>query len=440
MAERITATASYLSLTVWFAIWLMASWYFSGRRFSPAVAFFGFWLCSLVLISWGQSKATYDYGMISPNAYLFLLKAGGLFGLGAISGTLLVSIGRLRGVVSSATTKASVKMKFDRLSMFCLSLGSFVLTVTDLYIEKPDFRHFVQAAASTREKLTEHGVGQTAVLAAAATCALMVVIPAIFASVLETKRVLWWYLLPFLSIALLSLVSVGKFAVIFLALCGFNTALLWSGLNGFRIRKRLVLIGGASIALIFWVTSVLRGSLDSSGESKVEAFGHLVYDYATGYIPAFGGYFEEYTSDSLSTRPSSEDYDLENPRWGNQTFAGMYRLLSYAGLSTRSASNHYEGTFNVYTVFRDLITDFGVNGALGLCFLVGLALQWIFLLGRPGNLRWLIFLSLAMVQMEFSLVYSLFGLIFYPVSLLLSPYLVRCPRRPAEIGKVGASS
>jgi oligosaccharide repeat unit polymerase len=167
-----------------------------------------------------------------------------------------------------------------------------------------------------------------------------------------------------------------------------------------------------------------QNDLAIGGADKAK-LSRVIYAYATGYIPAFDGFYLEYKSGNVTTAPTNPDYDASHQRFGSQTFAAVYRLLAQMKILKQSASNRYEGvSFNVYTIYRDLITDFGVVGSLASVSVVAFMVTYVKRCLWMKKAWAIIFMALLITQMEFTLIYSLFGFIFYPMILLLSPTLV----------------
>jgi oligosaccharide repeat unit polymerase len=422
----ISMNVSYFQLWLFYGgLWLVVVKLTKGR-FSPAIAFFGTWSISLGLLSLGSLNPDFAPPDLSRSACLYLMYAGCSF----FGGTLLAhGLGRtVRQRVATSTQRddrAETRESFNIAALKTLSLVALVFTILHIYQQAPDLRSYLTNGQSIREKLTDITAENTSWLAATATYAALAVIPVAGIYWLRRRKIWWWMIIPILSVGLLALLSIGKFLFIFLGLTFLNMALYQRATNSAsRFRHGPIFVAVAVIFCSFFVITELRNRTDVAVEEEAHS-GLLftLYHYATGYVPAFGVFYDEYLRDEVSTSPVNPDYSEKNAYPGNQTFSGIYRLLGLIGLLKRSASNRYEGTFNVYTIHRDLIMDFGTAGNLVAFFLIGFSVTLFFRLCDRSKASTVVLLSLLTTQMEFTLIYSLFGFLFYPLLLLFCPIL-----------------
>ncbi len=415
----------YFLLCIIYLALLAGSLRLTRGRFSPAIAFFATWSFPLGLLSLGSIHPDYAPPALSRATGVYLVLTGAIFFSGAF---FAHSLGPPRAsrhrIPASDRLAPAQRDSFNLAGLQILALVTLIFTALYVVREAPDLRSYLSSARAIREQLTET-TSRTSGLAALATYAALIVIPVGAIYWLRRRRIRWWMIVPVLSVTLLALLSIGKFLFIFLGLTFLNLAWYQRVAQPTRRTSRgSILAVVAAIFCSFFVITELRTHSDDGTERPPRSgLVFTLYDYATGYVPAFDRYYGEYLAGEVTTSPTIADYSPGSGRPGNQTFSGIYRLMSQLGLVTQSASNRYEGSFNVYTIHRDLIMDFGVPGSLALTFLTGFSMTLFYRLCDWRNVSSIILLALLTTQMEFSLIYSLFGFIFYPVLLVVSPLL-----------------
>ena len=430
----------YWLLWLCYGAMLLLSLKLSGWRFSPAVAFFFTWSASLGLLAIGSLSLEFSAVRLPSSAFRYLLLAGCAF----LAGVVLAHAIRWDGGAGGESQAEAFHLR----ALKALAAASLVFTVLSILRDAPDLRAYLVDGGAIRDELTDPAGGRSSILGALAIYSALTVVPVASVYWLHARSVHWWMVVPAVAAMLLALLAIGKFVLIFLGLNFLNAWLYHRSDAHPASATRRSGLGPAAIVFAvllaaFWVTTELRGRAESGAERTLpNGFLGLLYVYANGYVPAFGEFYQEHADGFLSTAPTSNDYDASASRLGNQTFSGVYRFLAQVGLARYSASNRYEGVFNVYTIYRDLIMDFGVPGSLVFIFLVGLGVTLLHNAIAGRGARALILLSLVTTQMEFSLIYSLFGFAFYPVILVVSPLLARPPEpdvapREAELAKGG---
>lgn len=130
-----------------------------------------------------------------------------------------------------------------------------------------------------------------------------------------------------------------------------------------RLSRRIIILaiwGLLSVISFLLLSMVLRtGSIDRTSWNQVK---DKIGSYAIGHMIAFDFWFNDYIFQDI-------DYSL-----GKYTF---YSIFDYLNLSDRVSGIYtdyinFNGIqTNVYTVFRGLITDFGIFGSLFLIWLSG---------------------------------------------------------------------
>ena len=416
----------YFLLLICYLIMLGLSWWLARRRFSPSIALYATWIISLSLLAVGACVDGYEAPPLERPVFTYLLLAG----MSHLAGAFFAhSLGRIKHsrAASVMTNSDPPPEDFYRRGLLgLLAAIALVFALLHIHREIPNLRVFIANAGSIRDEITDPSNLRPALFSTLATYSAMVVVPVAGLYWLRRRSINWWMISAVSAAVLLALVTVGKFFFIFAGLTFVNMGFYSQNASRRRrIRLGPLIAAAATILLAFAVVSELRSRRETVGSAPVLGLVHTIYIYATGYIPAFGHFYQEYRAGELTTFPTNPDYRPENERFGNQTFSGIYRLLAKLNVVKESASNKYEGRFNVYTIHRDLIMDFGVIGGLSFIFLAGFGLTLLVRLldqRRPNNI---LLLSLLTTQMQFSLIYSLFGFIFYPLVLILSPLLVR---------------
>jgi len=228
--------------------------------------------------------------------------------------------------------------------------------------------------------------------------------------------------IPVLVLLIISIVNLSKYMIIFIFIFWIANILLgYHSIYKNKIKLKHFFI--KAFVIIFFLGSlitIMRPSRNNS-DSKNISFLPIIFSYTSGYIPSFSNFYDDYTSNTyLSTVPSYEHYSKVKDRFGNQTFAGFYRLLQQLKIVKYGATVHYEGGFNVYTFYRDLITDFGILATYLLCFLIGVFTTIYNKLLNRNNPIHLIYITIITTILLFTITYSLFGFSFIFL-LLLSP-------------------
>lgn len=171
------------------------------------------------------------------------------------------------------------------------------------------------------------------------------------------------------------------------------------GRGEFRVLTRKGLIGLAVGIVIcipllisaFWIRMIER--VNDSDQLLSQMIWYF-YSYTCGHLYAFSDWF----SASIGAQ-SMQSYSNDSSANGFYTFMGLFRML---GDSRVIPPGNYSEYFvyqqlmqsNIYTVFRGLITDFGMRGGLLFCGVSSFVVHFFFrclLLGRIQALSMSIF-------------------------------------------------
>lgn len=201
-------------------------------------------------------------------------------------------------------------------------------------------------------------------------------------------RTLLLAVLPSLAMMLIQ----GAKGTVFLAVF-----MIWGGVLLTRIERgefTLVDQGGVKrllfyclLAFPFLLLSFLSRMLNSmdGGAEVVQQLVRYFASYTSAHLYAFSDWFSYWTLGS-----SVMEYVLEEDAYGFYTFTALFKLL---GSSKTVPMGSYDEYFvyaellqtNIYTVFRGLIQDFSVGGALCFVTVSGFLLHWSYwrlLVGR----------------------------------------------------------
>ncbi len=231
--------------------------------------------------------------------------------------------------------------------------------------------------------------------------------------------------IPILVLLIIAFVNLSKYLIIFIFIFWVLHIIL--GVSGIYKNiinfKPLIIKGVILISVVSSLITIMRLNGKEENSKKVSFF-PIIFTYTSGYIPSFGNFYDEYsTNTTLSTMPSYENYQNVKNRFGNQTFAGFYRLMQKLKIVKYGATVHYEGLFNVYTFYRDLITDFGIKVTYMICFLIGIITGLLNKLLNRENPIHLIYITIITTILVFTLTYSLFGFTFIFL-MLFSPKIL----------------
>lgn len=205
----------------------------------------------------------------------------------------------------------------------------------------------------------------------------------VYGSTLDRKRK-WLSLLSFLP-ALVVIVIQGAKGLLFLSLFLFLGSVLVTKLynNDFLLfnKKNIIkIIKSGAILFIFLIISFL-----SRGLKNIESFSVLVAhmrrlfaSYMLTHIYAFSDWFTAYFGGDtqLEYDTSNNFYGLYTFNFFTKTFADKDKLV----MGTYGEYFKYQDIIksNIYTMFRGLIMDFGILGAIAFIVVNGLFIHLIF--------------------------------------------------------------
>jgi len=186
--------------------------------------------------------------------------------------------------------------------------------------------------------------------------------PAALTVVLQGTKGIFLYSMSLLVAAIFSSIVINKFKI-----------------NFFSLLRSVVLIFVLFFGLLAFAF-FSRGLKDSNDIEYIkDSISESFIAYSSGHLYAFGDWF----SDRYGA-PSKLDYRSDDLSLGFLTFNGLYRFSDRKqNLPAGFYDEYYKpyGTWetNVYTVFRGLISDFGLYGSMLLSLFFGAIMKVVFI-------------------------------------------------------------
>jgi oligosaccharide repeat unit polymerase len=160
--------------------------------------------------------------------------------------------------------------------------------------------------------------------------------------------------------------------------------------------KRVLYVMVCSIAL-FLLLVVLRYTSSDPAGGKIyggwDGFWIYVLSCVGGHITAFSLWFNDYLANASGQLG-----------WGKYTFAGIFNYLGYGArvappeIAVIDLPAHLisQGSINsttVYTIFRQIILDFGLVGSVLFFAATGFIAQWAYDMVKNGHILWITILT-----------------------------------------------
>ncbi len=198
--------------------------------------------------------------------------------------------------------------------------------------------------------------------------------------------------------------------------------------NSFKFKSIVKIVVSILIAFPAIIFSFLsRGQFSNFDDIQV-ILDFLVYamkSYSLGQVYAFSDFFSYYIGHS-----SQSEYIVETSTYGAYSFNSILNLFGYSkefppGKYEESLSLPYILETNIFTLFRDLITDFGLIGTAIFFTILGFCINFLFykfLYHKNSVLLFLIFIGF-FVFIGMSYLYSVF-VARYMISVLLITFLI----------------
>ncbi|MEI6881430.1 MAG: O-antigen polymerase [Bacteroidota bacterium] len=231
-------------------------------------------------------------------------------------------------------------------------------------------------------------------------------------------------LIPVILLFIAAISNLSKFIILFMVsycICMF----FLKQDNFFPKREQIRKIGLRFLVIVFISFIFITSFRTTNNKDEDKPVLVIFHAYLGGYLPSFSTYFVEYSNKFLSTEPSYENYDKAKSRFGNQTFAGFYRIMNQLGFADFGSTVHYSGLFNVYSFWRDLIQDFGLYGTGLFTSFLGFIIGILHRNLNKFSFTGLNILTLIGVYMSFTLFYSITGFSFFYFVLIFPSFLLK---------------
>lgn len=407
---------------------------------APPIIFSGIWGIALLLFSF----RLINFSQLSWKAMAIIALAHLSFFIGAIQLPLLWKINTRKIVKSQDNLSQHIKKRILEISIVLLSIGGFIGALGFA-------AYLIQQMGSLRVLLYRSGEVRLALLSGnlifpgPARILNTLNYPAallagIYMGGFSSKK--FFAYLPVLGILLGSLVGMGRVGIIF----G-----LFYYLNGFFLTRvflnaslKIKLKNAVSIFLIILIFLIgsglarqLRGGFDKfyyttvqfeeytkiPAPSGILASGFIsYYYYFVATLPAFSQYLDIRRGKSLEL--------------GRSSFNPLFEILHRLGLPISYEFNYIyypvyiPSPFNVYTILRHLLEDFGFLGILLVLYLFGLISSYLFFCAFiKKKMIALVILACLFLYLEYSLFLSAAIYMSWWIAIIVSTSIIFLARR-----------
>jgi len=335
-------------------------------KYDPARYFLLFWGGQIILIYsiFHNSFSFIGYGLA------FISIACLMFSLGTLSGRL-IGVG-----VTSKSNSYILKSKRALLFLKISLLMSFINALYGIYKVGFSLSQIVSfkilLELNNTAAVSRYTDGSSSNIISQITLIFVYLSPLLggyLLPLISRKSKIWSYLtiLPPLITTLTQAVKLGFITSIMLFIIGVIVSTYANNKTLMRIRGttflKIIFYSFLFFAVLFLSMVFRTGKFDIQ---TIKAIGEKFINYAFGHLPAFDLWF-------------SENIESIKPSGGIKTFYGISNFLGIAerkqGIFTEYAiygKNSFSGLkTNVYTVFRFIIEDFGLYGALLAIFISG---------------------------------------------------------------------
>lgn len=404
-----------LSLLVLSATQLLTSVFIYRRLFNPLFVFNSVWFSVLLL----YEVRYIDYYDIDPSLTIYLFEIITAFFVGIIAGKSLIDVSPSSGRHIQYVVRANL-CRLLSLAIFLFAAVSAVLEIR----EKGGIASYIALAPFIREQKT---VIQMSELSVGYFAQLLnfLVLPFCYLHIFVRRKIDYVLMLPIFTILVNSIINFGRADIVLASLVVMNTYLLTT------VRKRreagsIVKVIGPiflTVMVIFFAYQAFRHPIEDVSPGNEAILGDntaakTFYFYVTGSLPAFSQVFGD-----------NGVFDDASLGYGLNLFGGVAKLVQFAIYPDIKVNLYrYEGVFtpmlcNIFTVFRELILDFGMYGSIWAFLAIGVitgAIYEAYL--RSGSRRLLIILVVIFTFLEYSVFYSAFGFIFMNL-LFVAPWI-----------------
>lgn len=250
----------------------------------------------------------------------------------------------------------------------------------------------------------------------------------------STNRKLWMYF-PFISLFIVSAMALGKYNILISMAIVFNSWVLCNNPNVRNLLKvvKPIIYSIFVVIILFSSTALIRKNVADEINFSEKSFpvSFLLFMYGFGHVNNFTEYYntlDTFTGDSSTQNAGFTNFSQNQKRYfGERTFSGVYRVLYWVGLKNSVSYTRYEGVrnFNTFSILRNFIDDFGVNGSLAAMVATGFICNLLFLGLNKNKASGIILITFIFLFIEFTVIHSIFNFIFVYIVLVFSPLMSR---------------
>ena len=402
--------------------------------FTPIVVFHSIWTIIFILYSLREIFfPVVDLGMLNHDASIFYLIIFMCYFAGAIL-ALFISRFLSKKQIFPSTLNSNQRVIVDNYLVKLVSIISLIMAF--IAIQKNEFSilQYITSGDLIRAAVTLDYNPTKNIWTLLASYASFLALPFCVILLIDGERKLWLFY-PYISIIIISFLSLGKYNILIMLAITLNIWFLkrkFSFKNIMYILRYLVGVLGV-VALLFIGSAYLRNNISDEVDYQNKSFPitFLLYMYSVGHVGNFGAYLATYdpiTGSSETANAGFRNINVsDNNRFGEKTFSGAYRLAYWLGLKSQVTYTRYEGrkNFNTYSILRNYVDDFGYRGSWIAMFVTGFFLQLLYVMAPKSKPSGIILLSIIFCFIEFTIIHSIFNFIFVYLMILVSPYLHR---------------
>ena len=376
-----------------------------------------------------------DFIELDSRVSIYYLTFFFMFFLGGILSNVLYNIIPKRPrLIQEKNKTLNLNEKKFYIIRFVAYLAIF-FAIIEIFQNDFSLRDYFQEGALIRAAMTEDYNPLSSIFSLISSYFAWIILPACALIIIKTHKRKLWMFLPFVSLFIVSMISIGKYNLILATAIFINMWLLTQNLNIRTLKKvfKPAIAGFLFVVLLFGGSAQLRNNISEEINYSENLFpiSFLLFMYGVGHINNFAEYYNNYESDSGTSSTENAGFRNisldKNVNFGEHTFSGFYRLLYWVGLKEDVSYTRYEGTkdFNTYSILRNYIDDFGEIGSFIAALLTGLFLNFLFLVINKNKISGLISIALIFLFIEYTAIHSLFNFIFFYLVIIFAPLISR---------------
>ena len=220
---------------------------------------------------------------------------------------------------------------------------------------------------------------------------ILAYVTAVLGGIVHTNMGSWKYILKGLIVSLgITLIRSSKGSLLLSLVFFIGATLVTKGKAGQRLIKLnylgKYLFFGVLLMLILVLSFISRGAYELSSEDAFDNILSYLSRYSSGHLFAYSDWFNDYIS-------HGREYDKFDYQPGFLTFMSLFQLLGNTDEVSPGIYTEYfnDGVVksNIYTIFRGLITDFGLYGTILFWLIFGIFSNCIYSLLKTAKNYWI---------------------------------------------------